>query len=477
MKQTEIKKLKKTSYSTNSDVACKLNYYASFFKEENFSHSKGRFLCGDVLLQAKKLLPRGDFTKWLLDEFPLDPRLAQNWMNMSRYLNRKEVIDLDIPAGSLYILARPSTPQAARQFIYDLYRRGDVASRSEVISIVRYFSGQLKSLPPRFCNNNEAAEFDHVMILDEIEDGEIEVERSQDQLQLESVTVNSAEQDELQQSSPVEDKTDFLDLSTFSSDYDSESEVSDYKDSDQDLPFEKTTCMLLKPKGAPYILSRSIRYSNNRKTGGQQWRGNSFLESLPLDCWEFYGKNFPHLVVNAPFRYFTLRQRCSLLVKYAHTSVYWLSYISDQEQLSLSRAYSYLASDLNFFTSLRHNILGVSTFTFNPDNFTSSYEEETLVDSCSTRLSSFSDFQFTLLIHQIPNVNFLVDLESLDLPMSIVVFDQNVNRVHSALRAWQSAFGRESIRHFYPGLLLSPSDSSSLPRQRQRKRSNSRLDR
>jgi len=485
----------KASESSDSDLAGQLRHYASFFREENFSDLRGRFLCGDVLLEVKKLLPRGEFSEWLFYNFPLDHRLAQNWMNMSRYLNREKVIDLDIPAGSLYILARPSTPKAAQEFVYDLYRVGETVSRREVSAIVKYFSGRFNSLPPRFCKKdteqqttilpseeNQTSQFDHDILLDEIEDGQSEVEQSLDlseeQPQLKSERVNRKEEEEpkhlLDSNLSVQDEQNkadspFLDLSTFSKEYESSSEVSDYQDCDPSLPFEKTACLLLKPKGAPYVLTRSIRRFQDSKTGKLACRSSSNLEEslLPLNCWEFYGKNFSHLVVNAPFRYFALRQRCPLLVKYVYPSVYWLSYILEEES-SLSRAYFHLASDLNFFNSLSYNLLGVSTFTFTFENFSSSYEEAALIESCSSQLGSFSDFQFTLLVHRIPNVNFLVDLEYLNLSMSIVVFDENLDRVHSALRAWQSAFGRESVRHFYPGLFLPPSNSSTLSRRRKR---------
>ena len=70
---------------------------------------------GQRLIEVKALLPEGTFTRWITTEFELSSRMAQNFMNVARqYGDRPEIISV-LNDTVLYLLAAPSTPEAARE--------------------------------------------------------------------------------------------------------------------------------------------------------------------------------------------------------------------------------------------------------------------------------------------------------------------------------------------------------------------------
>lgn len=69
---------------------------------------------GQRLIEVKAILPEWTFTAWLKTEFELSERMAQNLMNVAReYGERPEIISV-LSDTVLYLLAAPSTPDAAR---------------------------------------------------------------------------------------------------------------------------------------------------------------------------------------------------------------------------------------------------------------------------------------------------------------------------------------------------------------------------
>lgn len=69
---------------------------------------------GTRLIAVKKRLPHGEFLKWLKARWGWTPRTAQNMMNVAQNF-KSEIISHLISPTSLYLLARPSTPESARE--------------------------------------------------------------------------------------------------------------------------------------------------------------------------------------------------------------------------------------------------------------------------------------------------------------------------------------------------------------------------
>lgn len=71
------------------------------------------FVIGKELRATKDLLLHGEYTKWLDIEFGLSERMAQRFVNVFERLGAKTDIMSVLPPTTLYLLAAPSTPDAA----------------------------------------------------------------------------------------------------------------------------------------------------------------------------------------------------------------------------------------------------------------------------------------------------------------------------------------------------------------------------
>lgn len=69
---------------------------------------------GQKLIEVKEQLPHGQFGGWLETEFQWGVHTARNFMRVTETFSEKEKISLFAPSA-LYLLAAPSTPEAARQ--------------------------------------------------------------------------------------------------------------------------------------------------------------------------------------------------------------------------------------------------------------------------------------------------------------------------------------------------------------------------
>ncbi len=69
---------------------------------------------GQKLISVKKRLGHGRFLDWLEAEFEWTERTAQQFMNVARSFKNENFSDLQLAPSALYILAAPSTPEAAR---------------------------------------------------------------------------------------------------------------------------------------------------------------------------------------------------------------------------------------------------------------------------------------------------------------------------------------------------------------------------
>jgi hypothetical protein len=74
------------------------------------------FEIGQRLIVVKERLGHGRFGSWLETEFDWDERTARRFMSVAENLKTKSdtVSEINLAPSALYILAAPSTPEAAR---------------------------------------------------------------------------------------------------------------------------------------------------------------------------------------------------------------------------------------------------------------------------------------------------------------------------------------------------------------------------
>jgi hypothetical protein len=93
---------------------------------------------GVKLMAIKELLPHGQFEDWWQTEFALSERMVQSLLTVARVYgdpsNPRRVAGLS--DGALYLLAAPSTPEAARAEVEELVEQGQVPTRAEVKAII-----------------------------------------------------------------------------------------------------------------------------------------------------------------------------------------------------------------------------------------------------------------------------------------------------------------------------------------------------
>lgn len=76
----------------------------------------GIIAIGKRLIEVKGMIPHGQFADWVVGEFQMEPRMAQNYMNVAREYGdpqKRNIISLFSPTVA-YLLAAPSTPEEAR---------------------------------------------------------------------------------------------------------------------------------------------------------------------------------------------------------------------------------------------------------------------------------------------------------------------------------------------------------------------------
>lgn len=91
---------------------------------------------GEKLIEVKSRLPHGEFGKWLEGEFGWADRTAQRFMNVASVFKSDTVSDLDIQTKALYLLAAPSTPEAARSEAIRLAENGQRVTHREAKDLV-----------------------------------------------------------------------------------------------------------------------------------------------------------------------------------------------------------------------------------------------------------------------------------------------------------------------------------------------------
>jgi Protein of unknown function (DUF3102) len=94
---------------------------------------------GEILLETKKHLPHGMFGRWLQDEFSWSDQTALNFMNVARQAKENPNFWENahhLPTTALYMLAAPSTPDAAREQILSLVETGEHITANQVKTII-----------------------------------------------------------------------------------------------------------------------------------------------------------------------------------------------------------------------------------------------------------------------------------------------------------------------------------------------------
>ena len=87
---------------------------------------------GERLVKARALIAHGDWLRWIEDEFGWSDQTARNFMNVADLAKCQTVLNLDLPLGALYLLARPSTPEEVRAEIIERSNGGEIVTAAEV---------------------------------------------------------------------------------------------------------------------------------------------------------------------------------------------------------------------------------------------------------------------------------------------------------------------------------------------------------
>ena len=105
---------------------------------------------GARLCEVKALLPHGQFQSWAEDEFGMSKRTAQSLMNVAqRFLDKSETVSL-LGTSVLYLLAAPTTPDAAVDAVVEYAQTNGAPTKAETQRII----AEHKEL--RYLNDTEA---------------------------------------------------------------------------------------------------------------------------------------------------------------------------------------------------------------------------------------------------------------------------------------------------------------------------------
>jgi hypothetical protein len=94
------------------------------------------FVIGAALNGVKAKLEHGQFGEWLAVEFGLSRRMAQHFMNVATRLQAKSEKFSHLPPSTLYLLAAPTTPDAAIRVVEERLDAGDRPQLARVARIV-----------------------------------------------------------------------------------------------------------------------------------------------------------------------------------------------------------------------------------------------------------------------------------------------------------------------------------------------------
>jgi hypothetical protein len=94
---------------------------------------------GRRLVECKRIVGHGNWGGWLEHEFAWAESTALRFVHMYELAQTKpfNLVDLNLPASALYLIAAPSTPEAARQEILDRAAAGEPVSVSDAKKLIQ----------------------------------------------------------------------------------------------------------------------------------------------------------------------------------------------------------------------------------------------------------------------------------------------------------------------------------------------------
>jgi len=91
---------------------------------------------GNRLTECQRIIGHGHWERWLGDELQLSDRTALNFMRVAALAKSENFSDLNIPVSGVYLLARPSTPDAAKTEIIEKAKTGATVTHKDVAGTV-----------------------------------------------------------------------------------------------------------------------------------------------------------------------------------------------------------------------------------------------------------------------------------------------------------------------------------------------------
>jgi hypothetical protein len=96
------------------------------------------FEIGARLTDCKRICGHGGWLPWLEREFGWDERMAQRFITVHELAGKYDNLsDLSLPISGLYLLAAPSTPEAARNAVLERAESGEILPVKEIKRVVR----------------------------------------------------------------------------------------------------------------------------------------------------------------------------------------------------------------------------------------------------------------------------------------------------------------------------------------------------
>jgi hypothetical protein len=106
------------------------------------------------LIDAKEIAGHGGSLPWLDREFRWSEDSAERFIRVSKLAGQiPQVAEFDLPISGLYLLAAPSTPDAAREEIVDRAEDGEKITVADVKRAVKASAPDLDARPSRMGPN------------------------------------------------------------------------------------------------------------------------------------------------------------------------------------------------------------------------------------------------------------------------------------------------------------------------------------
>lgn len=104
---------------------------------------------GQKLAEVKEQLGHGSFMNWLKSEFNWSISAATRFMQVSEQFKFVNLVNLEIAASALYLLAAPSTPALAREEALERAAQGEAISHAKANAVVTRHKEAAKPKAPK----------------------------------------------------------------------------------------------------------------------------------------------------------------------------------------------------------------------------------------------------------------------------------------------------------------------------------------